>query len=109
MSDGTSNQELVANGWTAVPRSFEKNLAHVDKKVQAKASVGEIQLPDSDLVKKTYEYAKKERPEKTFNHSMRVYYYGMRTFLPLSCQVQRHKDACLKPPLQSAHNDHTEN
>ncbi|PSN61846.1 cyanamide hydratase, partial [Corynespora cassiicola Philippines] len=28
------------------------------------------------LVKKTYEYAKKELPEKIFNHSMHVYYYG---------------------------------
>ncbi|KAF2873329.1 hypothetical protein BDV95DRAFT_489661 [Massariosphaeria phaeospora] len=76
MSDGTNNQDLTANGWTAVPRSFSKGLTHVDKNLQAKISVSDIKLPDSDIVRKTYQYAKKELPEKTFNHSMRVYYYG---------------------------------
>jgi cyanamide hydratase len=76
MSDGTDNQELTANGWTAVPRSFLKGLFDVDQNSPAKISVDDVKLPKSDLVTATYEYARKELPEKTFNHSMRVYYYG---------------------------------
>jgi len=76
MSDGTNNQELAANGWSAVPRSFLKGLSDVDQNSPAKISVDDVKLPKSDLVTMTYEYAKKGLPEKTFNHSMRVYYYG---------------------------------
>ncbi|KAF2188205.1 putative cyanamide hydratase [Zopfia rhizophila CBS 207.26] len=76
MSDGTNNQELRAHGWTAVPRAQSKVLSHVDKNNPAKISIKDISLPDSDVVKKTYEYAKSKLPEQTFNHSMRVYYYG---------------------------------
>jgi cyanamide hydratase len=76
MSDGTGNQEITANGWTAVPRSFLKGLFDVDQNSPAKISVDDVKLPKSDLVTTTYEYARKELPEKTFNHSMRVYYYG---------------------------------
>lgn len=81
MSDGNNNQELAANGWIAVPRSHSQGLSHVDENSPAKISVNDVKLPDSDLVRKTYEYAKQELPEKTFNHSMRVYYYGMFTSL----------------------------
>ena len=35
-----------------------------------------IKLPGSPLVKAVHEYVKKELPIETFNHSMRVYYYG---------------------------------
>lgn len=76
MSDGTNNQELTANGWIAAPRSFLKGLSDVDQNSPAKISVDDVKLPKSDLVTTTYEYARKELPEKTFNHSMRVYYYG---------------------------------
>ncbi|KAF2739007.1 cyanamide hydratase [Polyplosphaeria fusca] len=76
MSDGMRNQDLSAHGWTAVPRSQSRFLADVDKNRPAKFSVDDIELPDSDVVRKTHAYAKKELPERTFNHSMRVYYYG---------------------------------
>ncbi|KAF1993132.1 cyanamide hydratase [Amniculicola lignicola CBS 123094] len=76
MSDGTKNQELVRDGWTAVPRSQAKMLANVDKNRPAKIAVNQIKLPDTEVVKKTYEYAKRELPMQTFNHSLRVYYYG---------------------------------
>jgi hypothetical protein len=33
-------------------------------------------LPDTLVVKAAMEYVKKELPEHTFNHSMRVFYYG---------------------------------
>src|SRR5438552_6738429 len=76
MSDGTKNQELAAHGWTAVPRAQSKVISHVDKNSPAKISVDTVKLPDSEIVKNAYEYAKRELPEKTFNHSMRVYYFG---------------------------------
>ncbi|KAF2121397.1 hypothetical protein BDV96DRAFT_640789 [Lophiotrema nucula] len=76
MSDSTKNQELAKDGWTAVPRAQSKILANVDKNKPAKISVDNIKLPNSDIARKTQAYAKKELPEKTYNHSMRVYYYG---------------------------------
>jgi cyanamide hydratase len=82
MSGGTNNQELTANGWIAVHRSFSKGLLNVDQNSPAKISVADVKLPKSDLVRTTYEYAMKELPEKTFNHSMRVYYYGKFILFP---------------------------
>ena len=71
-------------GWTAQPRDpaivlrGQKNIK--DPQPQ---SVQDINLPDTALAKSIMEYARRELPEQTFNHSMRVYYYGMdstRTF-----------------------------
>jgi cyanamide hydratase len=77
MSDGQKNQELAGNGWTAVPRSQAKVLGQLENGFEpANIKVDDIKVPDSDVAKKTYEYAKRELPGKTFNHSMRVYYYG---------------------------------
>lgn len=36
----------------------------------------EIQIPSSELVTKTTQYAKEHLPDQVFNHSMRAYYYG---------------------------------
>jgi len=76
MSDGTKNQELASHGWTAVPRAQSKILANVDKNAPANILIDDIELPNSELVKRTQAYAKKELPERTYSHSMRVYYYG---------------------------------
>ena len=76
MSDNTKNHELASHGWTAVPRAQDKILANVNKDAPAKISVSDIKIPNSEVVRKTQEYAKKELPEQTYNHSMRVYYYG---------------------------------
>jgi hypothetical protein len=76
MSDSTKNTRLAANGWTAVPRSFTKSLADVDKNKQAELVTDGVKPPSSEIAKKTYEFAKEQLPEKTFNHSMRVWYYG---------------------------------
>jgi len=65
-------------GWTAVPRDLEtllKSGKHVGEAKPMK--VEEMKTPQSGLVKKVMEYVKKELPEETFNHSMRVYYYGL--------------------------------
>lgn len=71
-----SKDSISTDGWTAVPRAQSKILSHVDTNAPAKFSVNDIQVPKSDVVNKAYEYAKHELPEQTFNHSMRVYYYG---------------------------------
>ncbi|KAH4924620.1 hypothetical protein HBI65_153570 [Parastagonospora nodorum] len=76
MSADTKNNGLAANGWTAVPRSFKKSLADVDKSKQAELTVDKAGAPSTDLARKTHEFAKEKLPEKTFNHSMRVWYYG---------------------------------
>ena len=44
--------------------------------------VQDIILPDTALAKSIMEYARRELPEQTFNHSMRVYYYGRIQFVP---------------------------
>jgi cyanamide hydratase len=68
--------ELSANGWGAVSRSFTKSLADVDKSKQAELSIDEVSQPSTDIAKKTFAFAKAQLPEKTFNHSIRVWYYG---------------------------------
>jgi len=73
-----ANPAVEKYGWTAVPRDVGTLLQ------QSQASSGpakyiaasSIKLPDSPLVKAVHEYVKKELPLETFNHSMRVYYYG---------------------------------
>lgn len=77
MSDSFKSAELSTNGWAAVPRSFSKSLVDVNKHEQAKLSVKDVKLPDSEIAKRTHDFAKQQLPEKTFNHSMRVVYYGM--------------------------------
>ncbi|KAH7395004.1 hypothetical protein DE146DRAFT_615761 [Phaeosphaeria sp. MPI-PUGE-AT-0046c] len=76
MSQTLKDTELSGNGWAAVPRSFMKSLADVDKNNQAELSVEEAKSPSTDIAKKTFALAKEKLPEKTFNHSMRVWYYG---------------------------------
>jgi cyanamide hydratase len=87
------NAEMSINGWTAVPRSFAKSLADVDQEKQAKLSVDDVELPDSELAKRTHAYAKEQLPEKTFNHSMRVVYFGKP---PASLSGLLHANTCLQ-------------
>lgn len=65
-------------GWAAKPRDVSE-LLHGQKanRVPELQAVGSTNLPDTPLVKAVMEYAKKELNTETFNHSMRVYYYGM--------------------------------
>ena len=64
-------------GWTALPRD-PSVILHGKENVKdpQPVKVADVQLPDTDLAKKVLEYARKELREETFNHSMRVYYYG---------------------------------
>jgi cyanamide hydratase len=76
MSNAVKTAELSANGWAAVSRSFAKSLADVDKNKQAEVLVNDANPPSTDIAKQTYAFVKEQLPEKTFNHSMRVWYYG---------------------------------
>ncbi|KAK3068224.1 hypothetical protein LTR53_014380 [Teratosphaeriaceae sp. CCFEE 6253] len=65
------------HGWTAVSRSLENLMAsREEKRPSQPVSVEEIPLPNTPIVKSVMQYAQDRLPAETFNHSMRVYYYG---------------------------------
>ncbi|KAL4776646.1 hypothetical protein BDW60DRAFT_214000 [Aspergillus nidulans var. acristatus] len=71
--------DIAANGWTAVPVDAGAIFSNQPLVEDAKpVSLEGLRLPAEDLVvSKTVEYAKAVLDPETFNHSMRVYYYGM--------------------------------
>jgi cyanamide hydratase len=71
-------EDIKTYGFSALPRSTTALLAsRVDPKQPTELTVEDIPLPESPLVEKVVEYARRELPVETFNHSMRVFYYGM--------------------------------
>ncbi|PTB48830.1 hypothetical protein M431DRAFT_127375 [Trichoderma harzianum CBS 226.95] len=71
--------EVASNGWTSVPRHagtlFGDKLSTIEP---SPLSISELGFPSSDqAVAKTIDYAKATLHPQTFNHSMRVYYFGM--------------------------------
>ncbi|KAL8871293.1 MAG: hypothetical protein Q9198_007448 [Flavoplaca austrocitrina] len=64
-------------GWEAKPRDSsellggKKNVKEPEPQI-----VASIELPDSTLAKSVLKYAQTELSTPTFNHSMRVFYYG---------------------------------
>lgn len=66
----------VAFGWTAVPR----NRSNLPSKDDARSNAINVEFdsiwPKTAVVIKAQAYAKKHLPEQTYNHSLRVYYYG---------------------------------
>lgn len=83
MSSNNVNTELARNGWAAVPRSHTRALEDVDKSVHAQLDLDSVRVPDSKVAQEVLEYAKATLPERTFNHSMRVWNYGECLVLPL--------------------------
>ncbi|KAG0649570.1 Urea hydro-lyase [Hyphodiscus hymeniophilus] len=73
-----SNPAIEEYGWTAVPVDLQTLLSQSPTaSAPAKPiSVSSIVLPSSELAVAVQQYAKKELPIETFNHSMRVFYYG---------------------------------
>ena len=76
MSSGNANAELANHGWAAVPRSHSKALEGINKKQYAHLDLDSVKLPDNEVARKVFDYAKTALPERTFNHSMRVWNYG---------------------------------
>lgn len=65
------------HGWTAVSRSLGQLVASRKTKTESKTvSLEDIPIPDTSLVQRVAKYAKDNLSSQTFNHSMRVYYYG---------------------------------
>jgi cyanamide hydratase len=64
-------------GWNAVHRSLDKLIAdRIDPQPSKPVKVEDIPLPDDELSQQVMKYAKENLSAETFNHSMRVYYYG---------------------------------
>lgn len=71
------SKTVQEHGWTAVPRSLEKLVTRRKNPQPSKPmTVDEIPQPDSPLVRSVMKYARENLPGQTFNHSMRVFYYG---------------------------------
>jgi len=71
-------QQIEEYGWTAL--SCDPKLWGGDKAyntIPTPQLVADEPLPDTALAKAAFDYAKKELPTPTFNHSMRVFYYGI--------------------------------
>lgn len=73
----TFNEE-ERNGWTAVPIDASKLFnGKPYRKIPSPLKVTDISFPHGDpIVSKIQDYAKEKLPIETYNHSMRVYYYG---------------------------------
>ncbi|MCJ1465188.1 hypothetical protein MMC07_003804 [Pseudocyphellaria aurata] len=67
---------IISYGWTAKSRDPKHFLTEKASKDPAPLTVEGIRLPDSPLAKRVLEYAEQELNAGTFNHSMRVFYYG---------------------------------
>ncbi|KAB8276380.1 hypothetical protein BDV30DRAFT_235831 [Aspergillus minisclerotigenes] len=74
----TRAAQVEEYGWTAVSCDPQQRAV---TKPPTKPSVPQLikdtPLPDTALVKDAMQYVKAELPAHTFNHSMRVYYYGL--------------------------------
>lgn len=69
----TRTAQVEEYGWGAVPINPKE---FAPTKAPAAQLVKDTPLPDTQVAKAALEYAKTELPAHTFNHSMRVFYYG---------------------------------
>ncbi|KAK1597279.1 cyanamide hydratase family HD domain-containing protein [Colletotrichum navitas] len=87
--------EATLNGWTAVPVDAGRifgDLPFLNE--PSPVSIRDISFPSDDpVVAQTLRYAKERLHAETFNHSMRVFYYGM----TISKQQFPDKAAALSP------------
>lgn len=76
------HQEIAANGWTSVAANAGAifgDQPFINK--PGALALTDIKFPfDDPTVAKTLKYAKETLHPETFNHSMRVYFYGMLGF-----------------------------
>jgi cyanamide hydratase len=71
-----SPETIKKFGWSSVPHAQSTLLKDVNPWDPANFTTSEIEIPNSQLAKKTMQYAQEHLPEQAFNHSMRVFYYG---------------------------------
>ncbi|KAJ5157958.1 uncharacterized protein N7500_007609 [Penicillium coprophilum] len=73
-----SNNPISAYGFTAVVSSAAALLAIDPPATPAPSiTVAEVPAPDTPLAQRINEYAKSHLPEPTYNHSLRVYHFGL--------------------------------
>lgn len=70
------SEAIRAYGWGPKPRDPNVFLREKVSADPAPVLVESIRLPDTPLANKALDYAKQELNTETFNHSMRVFYYG---------------------------------
>jgi cyanamide hydratase len=72
-----SADDIAKHGWTAVPR--DSNVIFKTKPISNPSAleVADMHFPaDDPVVAEVQRYAKEHLLEQTYNHSMRVYYWG---------------------------------
>ncbi|KAI2637455.1 hypothetical protein GGS21DRAFT_479662 [Xylaria nigripes] len=72
-----SAEDLATHGWTAVPVDAKTIFNQTPIVKPSPLNLAEVPFPSDDAVVATIQrYAKEHLPEQTYNHSMRVYYWG---------------------------------
>jgi cyanamide hydratase len=77
------DEQIAEYGWTALscdPSQWGGSKENTRDPVPQLCS--NVPLPDTPLVKAAMDHVKAELPEHTFNHSMRVFYYGKSPLFP---------------------------
>ena len=87
------SNDLDLHGWTAVPRSFSTLLEGKPHLHPPRPdTVPSLGFPTTDpLVVRIHDHAKAQLRKETYNHSMRVYYFGtspLPPFLPFAALAQ---------------------
>ncbi|KAL9110409.1 MAG: hypothetical protein Q9187_008056 [Circinaria calcarea] len=98
---------ILEHGFTAVPRDINKILSGALKLHDPQPLLTkDLPFPSSPLVEEVQKYAKANLNEQTYNHSMRVYYYGqaiLRTQFPAwHCSPETYALACLLHDIGTA-------
>lgn len=78
-------------GWVAVPRNRSNVPSNDDCKTTAATVEFETIWPQTEVVKKAEDWVKSRLPKETWNHSLRVYCYGI-VSLARPPQGERPKD-----------------
>lgn len=84
------DEQISEYGWTA--QSCDPSQWGGDKKNNidpVPQLCSQVPLPNTPLVKAAMDHVKAELPEHTFNHSMRVFYYGTSPLSPPSATRTR--------------------
>jgi len=75
-----SAEDIAKHGWTAVP--CDANVIFKKKPISKPSplAVKDVKFPaDDPVVAEVQRYAKEKLPEQTYNHSMRVFYWGRKS------------------------------
>lgn len=84
-----TNNDIALHGWTPVVRDHQALLSgkpYINK--PSTLLVKDIPFPSDDVAVKVRKHAEEKLPTPTFNHSMRVFYFGMaEQLIKLMCLI----------------------